>query len=119
MYDLFASLQTRVMLLGRLHHRNLVNLVGYSAEKGQHMLVYVYMSKGNLASHLYSNENGTLDWDLRLHIALDVARGLVYLHDGAIPPVIHRDIKSCNILLDESMGARVCSFNHHFSDLSI
>ncbi|KAA3467531.1 calcium/calmodulin-regulated receptor-like kinase 1 [Gossypium australe] len=46
--------QTEVMLLGRLHHRNLVNLVGYCAEKGQHMLVYVYMSKGSLASHLYS-----------------------------------------------------------------
>jgi serine/threonine protein kinase len=46
--------QTEVMLLGRLHHRNLVNLIGYCAEKGQHMLIYVYMSKGSLASHLYS-----------------------------------------------------------------
>ncbi|KAL1299326.1 hypothetical protein AAHE18_18G101400 [Arachis hypogaea] len=101
---------TEVMLLGRLHHRNLVNLVGYCAEKGQHMLVYVYMSKGSLASHLYSEENGTLGWDLRVHIALDVARGLEYLHDGVIPPVIHRDIKSNNILLDQSMRARVADF---------
>ncbi|KAK7290804.1 hypothetical protein RIF29_05514 [Crotalaria pallida] len=101
---------TEVMLLGRLHHRNLVNLVGYCAEKGQHMLVYVYMSKGSLASHLYSEENGALGWDLRVHIALDVARGLEYLHDGAVPPVIHRDIKSSNILLDESMRARVADF---------
>ncbi|KAF2314249.1 hypothetical protein GH714_024492 [Hevea brasiliensis] len=97
---------TEVMLLGRLHHRNLVNLVGYCAEKGQHMLVYVYMSKGCLASHLYSESHEPLSWDLRVYIALDVARGLEYLHDGAVPPVIHRDIKSSNILLDHSMRAR-------------
>ncbi|KAJ7948509.1 Receptor-like protein kinase [Quillaja saponaria] len=102
--------QTEVMLLGRLHHRNLVNLVGYCAEKGQHMLVYVYMSKGNLSSHLYNEETEPLVWDLRVHIALDVARGLEYLHDGAVPPVIHRDIKSSNILLDQSMRARVADF---------
>ncbi|KDP39031.1 hypothetical protein JCGZ_00788 [Jatropha curcas] len=101
---------TEVMLLGRLHHRNLVNLVGYCAEKGQHMLIYVYMSKGSLASHLYNENYEPLSWDLRVHIALDVARGLEYLHDGAVPPVIHRDIKSSNILLDHSMRARVADF---------
>ncbi|KAA8523748.1 hypothetical protein F0562_010171 [Nyssa sinensis] len=117
--------QTEVMLLGRLHHRNLVNLVGYCAEKGQHMLIYVYMSKGSLASHLYSEKNEPLSWDLRVQIALDVARGLEYLHDGAVPPVIHRDIKSSNILLDHSMRARVADFglsreemvNKHVSNL--
>ncbi|XP_023551976.1 calcium/calmodulin-regulated receptor-like kinase 1 [Cucurbita pepo subsp. pepo] len=102
--------QTEVMLLGRLHHRNLVNMVGYCAERGEHMLVYVYMSKGSLASHLYSDQNGLLSWYMRLRIALDVARGLEYLHDGAVPPVIHRDIKSANILLDQSMRARVADF---------
>ncbi|KAK8527299.1 hypothetical protein V6N12_054518 [Hibiscus sabdariffa] len=102
--------QTEVMLLGRLHHRNLVNLVGYCAEKGQHMLVYVYMSKGSLASHLYSENHVPLSWNLRVYIALDVARGLEYLHDGAAPPVIHRDIKSSNILLDQSMRGRVADF---------
>lgn len=102
--------QTEVKLLGRLHHRNLVNLVGYCAEKGQHMLVYVYMSKGNLASHLYGDIKESLSWDLRVYIALDVARGLEYLHDGAVPPVIHRDIKSSNILLDQTMRARVADF---------
>ncbi|CAL9243563.1 unnamed protein product [Arabidopsis halleri] len=102
--------QTEVMLLGRLHHRNLVNLIGYCAEKGQHMLIYVYMSKGSLASHLYSEKHEPLSWDLRVYIALDVARGLEYLHDGAVPPVIHRDIKSSNILLDQSMRARVADF---------
>ncbi|PIN00388.1 Serine/threonine protein kinase [Handroanthus impetiginosus] len=102
--------QTEVMLLGRLHHRNLVNLVGYCAEKNQHMLVYVYMSRGSLASHLYNEKLEPLNWDLRVQIALDVARGLEYLHDGAVPPVIHRDIKSSNILLDQSMRARVADF---------
>ncbi|RDX86045.1 Calcium/calmodulin-regulated receptor-like kinase 1, partial [Mucuna pruriens] len=82
-----------------LHHRNLVNLVGYCAEKGQHMLVYVYMSKGSLASHLYSDVNEALCWDLRVHLALD-----------AVSPVIHGDIKSSNILLDQSMRARVSDF---------
>ncbi|KAE9458174.1 hypothetical protein C3L33_09922, partial [Rhododendron williamsianum] len=102
--------QSEVMLLGRLHHRNLVNLVGYCAEKGQHMLIYVYMSNGSLASHLYGENHEPLSWGLRVQIALDVARGLEYLHDGAIPPVIHRDIKSSNILLDTSMRARVADF---------
>ncbi|KAF8410933.1 hypothetical protein HHK36_003470 [Tetracentron sinense] len=101
---------TEVLLLGRLHHRNLVNLVGYCAEKGQHMLIYVYMSNGSLASHLYSEKHEPLSWDLRVCIALDVARGLEYLHDGAVPPIVHRDIKSSNILLDHSMRARVADF---------
>lgn len=102
--------QTEVMLLGRLHHRNLVNLIGYCSEKNQHMLIYVYMSRGSLASHLYNEKLEPLNWDLRVQIALDVARGLEYLHDGAVPPVIHRDIKSSNILLDQSMRARVADF---------
>ncbi|XP_011097937.1 calcium/calmodulin-regulated receptor-like kinase 1 [Sesamum indicum] len=102
--------QTEVMLLGRLHHRNLVNLVGYCAEKNQHMLIYVYMSRGSLASHLYNENLDPLNWKLRVQIALDVARGLEYLHDGAVPSVIHRDIKSSNILLDHSMRARVADF---------
>ncbi|KAL8144545.1 hypothetical protein V2J09_017577 [Rumex salicifolius] len=102
--------QMEVKLLGRLHHRNLLNLVGYCAEKGKNMLIYVYMSHGSLASHLYDENKEPLSWDLRVYIALDVARGLEYLHDGAAPPVIHRDIKSSNILLDQSMRARVADF---------
>ncbi|WOL03431.1 hypothetical protein Cni_G12151 [Canna indica] len=102
--------QMEVLLLARLHHRNLVNLVGYCAEKNQHMLIYVYMTNGSLASHLYNEKHKVLSWDLRVNIALDVARGLEYLHDGAVPPVVHRDIKSGNILLDDSMRARVADF---------
>ncbi|KAL8162575.1 hypothetical protein V2J09_014064 [Rumex salicifolius] len=102
--------EMEVKLLGRLHHRNLLNLVGYCVEKGRTMLVYVYMSNGSLASHLYGESKDPLSWDLRVYITLDVARGLEYLHDGATPPVIHRDIKSSNILLDQSMKARVADF---------
>ncbi|KAK9689060.1 hypothetical protein RND81_09G032400 [Saponaria officinalis] len=102
--------ETEVKLLGRLHHRNLLNLVGYCIEKGKNMLIYAYMSNGSLASHLYNEKKEPLSWDRRIYIALDVARGLEYLHDGAVPPVIHRDIKSSNILLDESMKARVADF---------
>lgn len=102
--------ETEVKLLGRLHHRNLLNLMGYCTEKGKNMLIYAYMSNGNLASHLYNEKIEPLSWDRRVHIALDVARGLEYLHDGAVPPVIHRDVKSSNILLDQLMRARVSDF---------
>ncbi|KAK1303407.1 putative leucine-rich repeat receptor-like serine/threonine-protein kinase [Acorus calamus] len=101
---------SEVLLLGRLHHKNLVNLVGYCLEKDQHILVYEYMSNGSLSSHLYGDQHEPLDWDMRVCIALDVARGLEYLHDEIIPPVVHRDIKSSNILLDRSFRARVADF---------
>eukprot|EP00250_Pteridium_aquilinum_P006576 c16467_g1_i2 orf=1-858(-) len=101
---------TEVALLGRLHHRNLVNLMGYSAEKGQRILVYESMSNGSLAELLYGDDHELLSWDMRVQIAQDIARGIEYLHEGATPPVIHRDIKSANILLDGSMKARVSDF---------
>ncbi|TKY50130.1 Leucine-rich repeat receptor serine/threonine-protein kinase [Spatholobus suberectus] len=101
--------QTEVFLLGRLHHRNLVNLVGYCVDKGQRILVYQYMSNGSLANLLYGEEK-ELSWDERLQIALDISQGIEYLHEGAIPPVIHRDLKSANILLDHSMRAKVADF---------
>ncbi|XP_072953893.1 calcium/calmodulin-regulated receptor-like kinase 1 isoform X1 [Typha angustifolia] len=117
--------QAEVLLLGRLHHRNLVNLVGYCSEKGKNMLIYAYMTNGSLSSHLYGENKEPLSWYLRVNIALDVARGLEYLHDGAVPPVVHRDIKSANILLDHSMRARVADFglsreemvDHHVSNV--
>ncbi|XXG83092.1 hypothetical protein AAC387_Pa10g0931 [Persea americana] len=99
-----------VQLLGRLHHRNLVNLVGNYIEKLQHMLVYAYMNNGSLATHLYSGNHEMLNWNVRFNIALDVASCLEYLHHGTVPPVVHWDIKSSNILLDSSMQARVTGF---------
>lgn len=102
--------QTEVSLLGRLHHRNLVNLVGYCVDKGQHMLIYQFMSNGSLANLLYGQEERILSWDERLQIALDISHGIEYLHEGAVPPVIHRDLKSANILLDRLMRAKVADF---------
>ncbi|KAL5739344.1 hypothetical protein ACOSP7_028252 [Xanthoceras sorbifolium] len=101
--------QTEVSLLGRLHHRNLVNLIGYCVDKGQHMLIYEFMSNGSLANLLYS-EGQVLGWEERLQISLDISHGIEYLHEGAVPPVIHRDLKSANILLDHSMKAKVADF---------
>ncbi|KAF8010129.1 hypothetical protein BT93_J0938 [Corymbia citriodora subsp. variegata] len=102
--------QTEVSLLGRLHHRNLVNLVGYCIDKGQHMLIYEFMSNGSLANLLYNVKERVLDWEERLQVALDISHGIEYLHEGAVPPVIHRDLKSANILLDRTMRAKVADF---------
>nr|ACU20349.1 unknown [Glycine max] len=101
--------QTGVLLLGRLHHRNLVNLLGYCIDKGQFMLVYEFMSNGSLENLLYGEEK-ELSWDERLQIAGDISHGIEYLHEGAVPPVVHRDLKSANILLDHSMRAKVSDF---------
>ncbi|KAL2329765.1 hypothetical protein Fmac_017346 [Flemingia macrophylla] len=101
--------QTEVLLLGRLHHRNLVNLLGYCIDKGQLMLVYQFMSNGSLENLLYDEER-ELSWDERLQIAADISHGIEYLHEGAVPPVIHRDLKSANILIDHSMRAMVSDF---------
>ncbi|XP_076953937.1 calcium/calmodulin-regulated receptor-like kinase 2 [Bidens hawaiensis] len=105
-----TEFQTEVSLLGRLHHRNLVNLVGYCVDKGQRMLIYEYMSNGSLASFLYNEEKHALNWQERLQIALDISHGIEYLHDGAVPPVIHRDLKSANILIDHLKRAKVADF---------
>ncbi|KAK7394352.1 hypothetical protein VNO78_14875 [Psophocarpus tetragonolobus] len=101
--------QTEVLLLGRLHHRNLVNLLGYCIDKGQLMLVYEFMSNGSLENLLYGEEK-ELSWEERLQIAIDISHGIEYLHEGAVPPVVHRDLKSANILLDHSMRAKVSDF---------
>ncbi|ESQ41547.1 hypothetical protein EUTSA_v10013581mg [Eutrema salsugineum] len=103
--------QTEVSLLGRLHHRNLVNLVGYCVDKSHRMLIYEFMSNGSLENRLYGGEETqVLNWEERLQIALDISHGIEYLHEGAVPPVIHRDLKSANILLDHSMRAKVADF---------
>ncbi|XP_047960417.1 calcium/calmodulin-regulated receptor-like kinase 2 [Salvia hispanica] len=102
--------QTEVSLLARLHHKNLVNLVGYCVDKGQHMLVYEFMSNGSLENLIYNDVEQALSWEDRIQIALDISHGIDYLHDGAVPPVIHRDLKSANILLDRNMRAKVADF---------
>lgn len=101
-----------VALLSRIHHRNLVPLIGYCEESGQSILVYEYMHNGTLRDHLYglSSERKPLDWMSRLQIAEDAAKGIEYLHSGCNPSIIHRDIKTSNILLDIHMRAKVSDF---------
>ncbi|XP_042492166.1 leucine-rich repeat receptor protein kinase HPCA1 isoform X1 [Macadamia integrifolia] len=102
--------KTEIELLSRVHHKNLVGLVGFCFEQGEQMLVYEFMPNGTLRDNLSGKSGIPLDWKRRLCIALGSARGLAYLHDLANPPIIHRDVKSTNILLDENLTAKVADF---------
>lgn len=101
-----------VLMLSLLHHPNLVNLIGYCADGDQRLLVYEYMAFGCLEDHLHdlSPDKDSLDWNTRMKIAAGAARGLEYLHDKANPPVIYRDFKSSNILLDEEFHPKLSDF---------
>ncbi|XP_057983533.1 probable LRR receptor-like serine/threonine-protein kinase At1g67720 isoform X2 [Malania oleifera] len=101
-----------VTLLSRIHHRNLVQFLGYCQEEGKSMLVYEFMHNGTLKEHLYGplTLEQSINWIKRLEIAEDAARGIEYLHTGCVPAVIHRDLKSSNILLDKHMRAKVSDF---------
>ncbi|GLT26771.1 hypothetical protein SLA2020_018160 [Shorea laevis] len=101
---------TEIQLLSRLHHRNLVSLVGYCDEEGEQMLVYEYMSNGTLRDHLSGKIKEPLSFALRLRIALGSSKGILYLHTEANPPIFHRDIKTSNILLDSKFVAKVADF---------
>nr|XP_043620329.1 leucine-rich repeat receptor protein kinase HPCA1-like [Erigeron canadensis] len=102
--------KTEIELLSRVHHKNLVGLVGFCFEQKEQMLVYEYMHNGTLRESLSGKSGIHLDWKRRLRVALGSARGLAYLHELADPPIIHRDIKSTNILLDEKLTAKVADF---------
>ncbi|WOH08162.1 hypothetical protein DCAR_0727599 [Daucus carota subsp. sativus] len=99
---------TEVARLSRIHHRNLVSLIGYCKESHQSMLVYEYMHNGTLRDHIHDSSNQkSLDWLSRLQIAEDAAKGLEYLHSGCNPSIIHGDVKTSNILLDINMRAKL------------
>ncbi|CAO2829013.1 unnamed protein product [Amaranthus hypochondriacus] len=101
-----------VLMLSLLHHSNLVNLIGYCADGDQRLLVYEYMALGSLEDHLHDlpPDKEPLDWNTRMKIAAGAAKGLEYLHDKANPPVIYRDFKSSNILLDEGYHPKLSDF---------
>jgi serine/threonine protein kinase len=143
-----VEFKTEIELLSRVHHKNLVSLVGFCYEKGEQMLVYEYVPNGTLLDSLsgtlipstlstctilhhslnniaillvlvlkYAMDFVTagksgiwMDWIRRLKVTLGAARGLTYLHELADPPIIHRDIKSSNILLDNHLVAKVADF---------
>ncbi|XP_042511962.1 receptor-like serine/threonine-protein kinase NCRK [Macadamia integrifolia] len=103
---------TEIELISRLHHCHVVPLLGYCSEsQGRHaerLLVFEYMSNGNLRDWLDGvQDKEPLDWGTRVSIAFGAARGLEYLHEAAAPRVLHRDVKSTNILLDEKFKAKI------------
>ncbi|VAH70487.1 unnamed protein product [Triticum turgidum subsp. durum] len=98
-----------VSLLSRIHHRNLVAFLGYCHEDGRNILVYEFMMNGTLKEHLHGRDKH-ISWIQRLEIAEDSAKGIEYLHSGCTPSIIHRDIKTSNILLDKQMRAKVSDF---------
>ncbi|TVU20050.1 hypothetical protein EJB05_36237 [Eragrostis curvula] len=101
-----------VLMLSLLHHPNLVTLLGYSTECEQRILVYEYMPLGSLQDHLLdlTPNSQALSWHTRMKIACGAARGIEYLHEIANPPVIYRDLKASNILLDGSFNAKLSDF---------
>ncbi|XP_052143559.1 receptor-like serine/threonine-protein kinase ALE2 isoform X2 [Oryza glaberrima] len=101
-----------VEMLSRLHHRNLVKLIGICIEHNKRCLVYELIRNGSVESHLHGADKakGMLNWDVRMKIALGAARGLAYLHEDSNPHVIHRDFKGSNILLEEDFTPKVTDF---------
>ncbi|RVW22666.1 Proline-rich receptor-like protein kinase PERK4 [Vitis vinifera] len=104
--------QAEVEIISRVHHRHLVSLVGYCIADGQRMLVYEFVHNKTLEHHLHVAGSGRpiMDWPSRMRIALGSAKGLAYLHEDCHPKIIHRDIKTANILLDYNFEAMVADF---------
>lgn len=104
--------KVEVETIGRVRHKNLVRLLGYCAEGAHRMLVYEYVDNGNLEQWLHGEVGpcSPLTWEIRMNIILGTAKGLTYLHEGLEPKVIHRDLKSSSILLDNQWNPKVSDF---------
>ncbi|CDY51448.1 BnaA05g36650D [Brassica napus] len=107
----YKEFKAEVELLLRVHHKNLVRLVGYCDEGENLALIYEYMANGDLREHMSGKRGGSiLNWETRLKIVVQSAQGLEYLHNGCKPPMIHRDVKTTNILLNEHFQAKLADF---------
>ncbi|XP_073007005.1 probable receptor-like protein kinase At2g42960 isoform X2 [Typha latifolia] len=104
--------RVEVEAIGHVRHKNLVRLLGYCVEGIHRMLVYEYVNNGNLEQWLHGalRQHGILSWDSRMKVVLGIAKALAYLHEAIEPKVVHRDIKSSNILIDDEFNGKLSDF---------
>ncbi|RRT62928.1 hypothetical protein BHE74_00034673, partial [Ensete ventricosum] len=105
-----ADFQSEVKLISNVHHRNLVRLLGCSSKGQDLLLVYEYMANSSLNKFIFGDRHGFLNWKQRFNIIVGMARGLAYLHQEFHVCIIHRDIKSSNVLLDDDFQPRIADF---------
>ncbi|KAL1198604.1 putative receptor-like protein kinase [Cardamine amara subsp. amara] len=109
--DVEKQFETEVDWLAKIRHQNIVSLLGFCVYRQTRCIVYELMQNGSLESQLHGPSHGSgLTWQLRMKIAVDIARGLEYLHEHCHPPVVHRDLKSSSILLDSDFNAKISDF---------
>lgn len=109
--DSQLEFENEVNLLYKIQHPNIIAILGHCVHGDSRFLVYELMENGSLETQLHGSSRGSaLTWHIRMKIALDVARGVEYLHEHCNPPVIHRDLKSSNILLDSNFNAKLSDF---------
>ncbi|KFK28115.1 hypothetical protein AALP_AA8G474600 [Arabis alpina] len=108
----YREFKAEIQLLLRLHHKNLLDLVGYCDQGETLALIYAYMANGNLKEHISgsASNNYIMNWGNRLKIATETAQGLEYLHSGCTPAIVHRDVKPTNVLLNDQCEAKLADF---------
>uniref|UniRef100_A0A1J3K3U0 non-specific serine/threonine protein kinase n=2 Tax=Noccaea caerulescens TaxID=107243 RepID=A0A1J3K3U0_NOCCA len=106
----YKEFKAEVELLLRVHHKNLTALIGYSNQDKKMALIYEFMANGTLGDYLSGKNSYVLSWEERLQISLDAAQGLEYLHNGCKPPIVQRDVKPANILINEKLQAKIADF---------
>ncbi|XP_076950195.1 putative leucine-rich repeat receptor-like protein kinase At2g19210 [Bidens hawaiensis] len=106
----YREFQAEVKFLMKNHHPNITSLVGYCDDNNHKGIIYEFMANGSLGKHLFDGSPTVLSWERRSQIGCDVAEGLAYLHHGCRPPIVHRDVKPSNVLLNEGFDAKLADF---------